>query len=529
MFSGCFSWQMPIPLYTRPTLRSPQDPNLFERGERRRPLRIFLDQPLTSGPVDGEGEFLSYPFVGSGSTGFPPPEAVLRSLLAHPAFEVLFVADRMDRVGAVTFTDGAALDSDDIFPFEVTRPDGVWRTWFAWYREAVAETTQMIDRHQVSEQDARAGVLLHRAGIVLEADVIVTSRDWLLAERRHGHLAGVFSPEEALALMGLYLRWHDLPVILGGVAARWHSVSMRHSAAFTAMPAFERWNQAGRAWHGATGDLTLDNLGQACLTRVARAFKYRDSVYGLSATMAGHEPEEMLCDLDSLLFSLVGAFDIAARAVDHILCLGTRRDTCGWQKVRRGGWQPGLEGRARDLHDYTRAGSGMQRLFEVLRLMRNSVHYDALGLVQDDGAYLVTFPFDAQESVRALLRAGHPGWEAESMGIRVRPPGGATAAKWLPGTGRRSVTVRRAGAPPPADPLDGELVIDVRTFAGKVFPASLAALNDIMRLAPLGQAPGYSPALDVPSRVNLPWDFSDTTGHRLRMLYGITELALAAP
>lgn len=49
----------------------------------------------------------------------------------------------------------------------------------------------------------------------------------------------------------------------------------------------------------------------------------------------------------------------------------------------------------------------MQRLFEVLRLMRNSVHYDALGLVQDDGAYLVTFPRDAQESVRALLRASH--------------------------------------------------------------------------------------------------------------------------
>lgn len=115
------------------------------------------------------------------------------------------------------------------------------------------------------------------------------------------------------------------------------------------------------------------------------------------------------------------------------------------------------------------------------------------------------------------------------MGIRVRPPGDVTAAKGLPGTGRRSLTVRRAGAPPPADPLDGELVIDVRTFTGKVFPACLAALNEIMRLAPLERAPGYSPALDAPSRVNLPWNFSDTTGHRLRMLYGITELDLTAP
>ena len=46
-----------------------------------------------------------------------------------------------------------------------------------------------------------------------------------------------------------------------------------------------------------------------------------------------------------------------------------------------------------------------------------------------------------------------------------------------------------------------------------------------MQLTPLTQVPGYTPALEQPSRVNLPWTFSDTTGHRLRILYGITELA----
>jgi hypothetical protein len=71
------------------------------------------------------------------------------------------------------------------------------------------------------------------------------------------------------------------------------------------LPAFERWNQAARAWHGATGDLTLENLNQTCLTRVARAFKFRDGVYGPSTTMVEEEPEEMLCELDSLnLFHL---------------------------------------------------------------------------------------------------------------------------------------------------------------------------------------------------------------------------------
>ena len=522
---GCFSWRVPIPAYVKPKLRLWQDPNRFDRSQPLKPLRIFLDQPLTAGPTDGEGEFAGRPFTGGGSTGFPSPDAVLRSLLGHAAFEVLFVADRLELTGAVTLDGEPAPDTDD-FPFEVKTADGVRYTWFAWYREAVAEMKRMTARYRVSEADARAGVFLYRAGVVLEADLIITGRQWLLAERGPGRLTGVFSPEEALALMGLYLRWHELPVIVGGVPVRWNPASMRRSAAFTALPAFERWNQAARAWHGTDGDLTLENLNQTCLTRVARAFKFRDSVCGLSATMAEDEPEEMLCELDSLLFSLVGAFDAAARAVDLILRLGTKDIDCGWQKKH---WQPRLAGPAKELHDYTRAGDEMQRLFEVVRLMRNSVHYEALGLRQDDGSWLVTIPSGTQENLRALLREGHPGWDSRSSGIRVCPPGGTTASKWLPGTGRRSVTLRRTGAPPPADPLDGEVAIDVQAFIGRVFPACLDALNQIMGLVPLGQVPGYTPVLDDPPRAGLPWWYSDTTGHRLRMLYGITELDSRRP
>lgn len=79
----------------------------------------------------------------------------------------------------------------------------------------------------------------------------------------------------------------------------------------------------------------------------------------------------MLCELDSLLFSLVGAFDAAARAVDLILHLGTKGSACGWQYTDPKKWQSCLEGPAKELHDYTRAGTEMQRLFKVLRLMRN--------------------------------------------------------------------------------------------------------------------------------------------------------------
>ncbi len=516
---------MPIPLYAPSALRSSRDPNPFDQTVQLQPLRILVDQPLMSGPVDGQGEFRGDPFAGSGSTGYPDAAAVLRSYLGHPALEVLFAADELDRVGAVVV--GLPRPYRDVLPVRVKTATGMRHTGMSHCDQAVKEASAMVAKHQLDESEARAGVLLYRMGSELEADLVITGRRWLLAERerpRGKHLANVFSPEEALALIGLYLRWHYQPVIVGGTAVRWHPTSMRHSAAFIAMPAFERWNQAGRAWCDTSGDLTLESLNQTCLTRVSRAFKFRDNVFGLSATMIDHEPEEMLCELDSLLFTLVGAFDVAARIVDHILALHSGRID-GWQYIKKGRWQSGLLTSATALYDYTKDGGEMQRTFRVLRLLRNSVHNEALDLMRDDRAYLVTMPTSAQEKLRAFLREDHPGWTVDTLGVRVQPPAGATAAKWLPGTGRSSVTVRRAGAPKPTDPFAGQVVLDVRRFINKLFPAALAAIPNIMQLTPLTQVPGYTPALEQPSRVNLPWTFSDTTGHRLRILYGITELA----
>jgi hypothetical protein len=519
---------VPIPLYAPPLLRSSRDPNPFDQTVPRRPLRILVDRPLTSGQIDGAGDFRSYPTLGSGSTGYPDATAVLRSYLSHPALDVLFVADDLDEVGAVLFGETDPTSNGDVLSVEFRTPAGVTYTGIDHYMDALQEASRMAAKHQLDEPDSRAGVLFYRLGVELEADLVVTDREWLLEERgrRHGkNLANIVSPEESLAVVGLYLRWRNQPVIVGGASLSWHPTSMRHSAAFIAMPAFQRWNQAGRTWCDTNGDLTLESLNQACLTRISRAFKFRDNVFGLSSTMAEYEPEEMLCELDSLLYTLVGAFDVAARIVDHMLGLNSNSWTIGWQKTKSQGWQHKLKTPAAEaLFNYTKHDSEMQRTSQVLRWLRNSVHNEALDLIRDDGAYMVKIPADTQGELRSFLQAGHLGWSADALGVRVQPPTGATATKWLSGTGHHSVTVRRAGAPKPADPLAGRLVLDVRRFVNKVFPATLAALDDIMQLTPLEKVPGYSIALEQPSRSNLPWWFSDTTGHRLRMLYGITEL-----
>lgn len=516
----CFSLHVPIPLYAPPAFRSSRKANPFDQTPAQR-LKVLMDEPLRSGMADGEGEFV---FIGNDTAGYPEAAVVLRSYLGHPAFQVLYPSEELDDEGAVVVGEPRSLPGRHILPLQVKTERGLLHTGLRNYEGALQETAQMATKHQLDEADARDGVLLYRIGSELDADLIVTDRGWLLSERgrRHGeHLANIVSPAEALALMGLYLRWHNQAIIIGGAAIRWHQTSMRRSAAFTAMPSFERWNQAGRAWCDTNGNLTLESLNQTLLTRVARGLGFRDNIFSLSATLTAAEPEEMLCELDSLLFSLVGAFDVAARIVDHILGWNSRK-VGGWQDQ---GWQSRLEGPASALHDYTKAGSEMQRTFEVLRLLRNSVHNEALDLIRDNGVYLVTLSDDLQDKLRRFLRSGYPGWTADILGIRVLPPGGATAAKWLAGTGRYSVTVRRAGAPKPTDPLMGQLTLDVRQFINKLFPAALTALNDIMRLTSLGTVPGYTPKLEAPSRVNLTWEYSDTTGHRLRLLYGLTEMA----
>lgn len=236
-------------------------------------------------------------------------------------------------------------------------------------------------------------------------------------------------------------------------------------------------------------------------------------MYGLSATMQAREPEEMLCELDSLLYSLVGSFDVAARIVDLILGLRSN-GAYGWQKSS---WRQGLETAAPELYAFTSPESDMQTMFKVVRWLRNTVHYEALDLTRDSqNGYLVTIPDDAQDRLREIVRSSSNNWNTKSLSIHVRERSGATASKWLPGVGRYTVHVTREGAPKDPDPLAGQLMIDIRGFLNKIVPSALESLNEIMARTPLRTIPGYTPGMESPARVNLPWQFSDTTAHRLR-------------
>jgi hypothetical protein len=227
----------------------------------------------------------------------------------------------------------------------------------------------------------------------------------------------------------------------------------------------------------------------------------------------------MLCELDSLLFSLVGAFDVAARIVNRVLGINTKGGEAAWQKDK---WNKRLESLAPELYALIKPDSSMQVLFRILRWLRNTVHYEPLSLSRSssDGD-LITIPEDAQNALRGILRAGVDGFDTDSLHIHIRSRSGAVAGKWLAGTGRHTVRVTRVGAPPDPDPLSGELMIDIRGFLNRIFPASIDALDGIMNSTPLDKCPGHVAEVDNPKRLNLPWNFSETTAQRLRLLYGL--------
>src|SRR5260370_37022782 len=132
-----------------------------------------------SGSVDGQGEFRGDPFAGSGSAGYPDAAAVLRSYLGHPALEVLFAADELDRVGAVVV--GLPRPYRDVLPVRMKTATGMRHTGMSHCDQAGKEASAMGAKHPLDESDARAGALLYRVASELEPDLVITRPPWRLA------------------------------------------------------------------------------------------------------------------------------------------------------------------------------------------------------------------------------------------------------------------------------------------------------------------------------------------------------------
>jgi len=207
----------------------------------------------------------------------------------------------------------------------------------------------------------------------------------------------------------------------------------------------------------ADGDERLRDLvitAQSVFQRIQRSLVARDTLrWQLTLRQNNDVADDALSEVDRILVYLVGAFDAIARVSHRVLGLAGNEYGAGWQKDA---WRGMVSAPAPDLAAVMAPGAEAADLFEVMRLMRNSVHgagLQALGLARGIGRREgtgVSLPVGETERLLELLEAR--GW-SDTWGL--------------------------------TEFYEGRFYVAPEAFIEHLLRASLPVLNDLMRLTPI--------------------------------------------
>lgn len=244
-------------------------------------------------------------------------------------------------------------------------------------------STSYRDRSPEGAADQReADTLAALVAAQIDADIYITQRPYLLEPhpRSHGNLT-ICRPEEALALLGLYLRAQGEYVVPLGPAGEQFLRKNRSSyfwvGAREILPASWRWYSACvRHAHG-TDDDTLLFLGASALQRVQHALEARDKVHrALNRQQSNATLDDALSNFEVALVFLLGAVDGTARVAHLALGFEERRmRDAGWQKSD---WLTKVEPYSPSLAAVCKVGTDARHALTVLNVLRNTIHSAAL-------------------------------------------------------------------------------------------------------------------------------------------------------
>jgi hypothetical protein len=292
----------------------------------------------------------------------------------------------------------------------------------SWERHARVEAEEtgldLIEIHK--------GLLLAQAAARHQVDALVTSTPILAMPRWSGHArnAHLTTPEEACALVGLFLRAHnDFTVQVEGN----HNTFLEferfyHGAATAALPSYLGWlHVAWTLWRDGRGPEPF-KLTRAVQARIGRALVARDYVSVRSRHWRPDETwGEALYFFESFLLSLHGAIDAFARLVHVALDLSPRKRGAGFQHRA---WRRMLVASASSppLAKLLEADAPFIAAVESIGVLRNFVHAEALSeeLLHDDGG-----PAFIDHGKGVLVLHGE---SAERLTITTERAGGA--ARW---------------------------------------------------------------------------------------------------
>jgi hypothetical protein len=249
---------------------------------------------------------------------------------------------------------------------------------------AAADTTvgaySNLSEAQAAEQrrlDALALLIADAIG----ADLFITERAYL-HERRWGIAKGVtvVHPDNALAIIGLYLRSQNTYVTSRNPSGR-GTHTMNRGLFFWVgtrelLPAAWRWFTGCLQHSRGGGEERLVFLAQSVLQRVQRALQVRDEVHvSLNRPQNNDTADEALASMDVMLLLLMGAVDATARVAHTALQITTDIHQSGWQRKT---WMKEVTLRAPALGALFDPGTDESHTLTILRLMRNSIHGEAM-------------------------------------------------------------------------------------------------------------------------------------------------------
>lgn len=377
-----------------PHFEQPEPSTAFSPRPSLRELVVVIDDELWREGADSES-----------------PLGLLVGLLSHQYIHLLRFAEtgppadaptvEMPLSGTVTpgwLLVGDRLETHGVWPVTVPGSDGQSVTRTAIHGNAVdiAETderTATYSHLRPNEAAARRreDAIAVQAAAAAQADIYVSRRQflhdvtWDLASG-----VRVLSPEDALAVVSLYLRRQGVFVVYrsadGTATDELDKLLFFWVGARALLPAGWRWFGACVQAASASGDDSLIFLAETALRRFDRALRARDEVHAaLNRPQTNETAGDAIANLDFVMLALVGALDVTARIANRALTLPIDDFTVGW---RRKPWLKALGKACPELRALVDPGTPGRHTVDVLSELRNSIHgagMNALG-VSDAGA-----------------------------------------------------------------------------------------------------------------------------------------------
>jgi hypothetical protein len=391
---------MPIPALRAPQAFAGDKPGPFAAGTGR-DLRILVDLPAGQRQVDDSTK-------SSDTLGVPEPSRLLWTLGQRDDIAMYWMAepDQAEAAGAVCLHEpdrgGDQLDFTTTDMNGSRWMQGVWpyRQWEDLAARSVPAGT--------SASNWRRDVIVARVAVVMRVDLLVTASmplldsalAWITA-------ANPMTAESALAVVGLYLRGRRQYPMLAPDLLCFGEHLLLWSAARAQLPSGCRWGSALVAHSRAVQRDGPMFLFQSLHERMVRLLRCRDRVHAaLLVPQNNQTAGEVTEALDYFMVNLVGAFDAAARAAHLAVGLSpSSRRSAAWHHDT---WRSRVRTVSPDLADLFAPGTEHSRVLEICRILRNTVHGEAMHTtaVHAGGRplqTLVALPEDDAEDVAELF------------------------------------------------------------------------------------------------------------------------------